>query len=123
MTEEITRKKRRSIAKVYDLPYGNISVRFPYFVSELFAVANHYKTDSVKELISMLQGMCLSEGLRPDWSKLTSKEAYKIAASLKKRDKELRAVQRKEGLEKDKKNLFADFPTRVKKTREGMGDF
>lgn len=120
---ETGRYRRRTLKKTYELPNGTISVLFPKFISELFAVSLDLKTDSVKEIISNLQGMCLAEGLKPEYGKWTNEDRNRESRDMLARDKELRVSGAKERKEAEKKKLGADFPERVKMTRNRLGDF
>lgn len=115
--------RRRTFRKVYDLPDGNITVLFPKFISELKGVADHHQTDSVKELISVLQGLCLSEGVKPNWGKWTANDLKqeKIEKDMKERAARMRdaKIRRLE----EREELGASFPDRAKQARKALGDY
>lgn len=116
-------KMRRQFRKVFDLPSGNISVHFPKIITDIYALKLHYKTDSIEELISILQGLCLAEGIRPQWQKITQPELTQEMKTKRMRERALRLCDARARKKAEREAIGASFPDRVKKTREKLGDY
>lgn len=115
-------KSRRSMSKVYDVGNGTISITFPKFISELMAVAQAHETDSIKEITSILQGMCLSQGIKPVWNKWTQEDENKRKRVIGRAEQACRNVQREEALAKARADVGMSFPERVAVARKLKGD-
>ena len=117
------RKRRRTFRKTYSLPDGSISVLFPKFISELRAVSEDQGTDSVVELISRLQGICLAEGIKPDWSRWEDHEVKQERLRIERLERASRLADARARKREERRRLGADFPDRVKKVRNRLADF
>lgn len=116
-------KRRRTFRKVYPLPDGSISVMFPKFITELKAIADEHGTDSIQELISRLQGLCLSEGIKPNWGKWEPHEEKREKQIIAEKERASRLADARARRREELKRLGAEFPDRVKKTRNRLADF
>lgn len=116
-------RRRRTFRKVYDLPDGNITVLFPKFITELKAVADSLGTDSVQEVLSRLQGLCLAEGIKPNWGKWEDHEVKQERIRLAELDRASRLADARRRRAEERKRMGADFPNRVAKVRKRLADF
>lgn len=122
MSGKPSETSKNSTSKVYDLGDGTISITFPKFISELMAIAQNYKTDSIKELTSILQGECLAKGIRPVWKKWEQKDANRAKRVIGRAEQACRNVQREEALAKARADVGMSFPERVAVARKLKGD-
>lgn len=120
---EIKRHRRRALSKVYPMPNGSMTVTFPKFISELKAVSDFYKLESVPELISRLQAVCLAEGLRPEYRNWEPEDTRAERILKEQRERASRLADARARKKAERERLGADFPDRVKNLRNKLGDF
>lgn len=117
------RDRDRFFRKVYDLDDSNITIMFPHVVTQLVALKRAYGDLPMSRMISILQGVCLAEGITPTYSKVSVEEKRKMEKLKRDRETAARRQMAKERLEEERREMGGAFPDRIKNVRKKMGDY